>query len=261
MLKDRQELLDLFDQEMRVRIEFPGMRKELTPEVVRFLRQAPGMSFILYSSLNGGDVDAAIQAQIDYFSSLDQPFEWTVYEHDFPRDLVQKLCDHGFETQDPDTVMVLDLREAPASLVEPVGPEIQALTRRDQLRDVIQIEAQVWGGTFDWIMERMGQHLEQPGYLSVYIGYNNSQPASVGWIYFHPNSDFASLKGGSTRPEFRARGLYTGILAARAQEAIQRGYRFLILEANSNSRPISARHGFRTLTRMWSCIWGSTLDP
>jgi hypothetical protein len=32
-------------------------------------------------------------------------------------------------------------------------------------------------------------------------------------------------------PEYRKRGLYTAVLAARVQEAIQRGYRFLTIEA------------------------------
>jgi len=64
-----------------------------------------------------------------------------------------------------------------------------------------------------------------------------------------------SFGGGSTIPAYRKRGLYTAVLAARVQEAIQRGYRFLTIEAGAMSRPIVAAHGFQLLTTTWSYGW------
>lgn len=94
---DIQEILALFDQQQRIDIEYPGMRKEVLPQVVRFVRAAPGMSFILYSRLDEAHVDVVIQAQIAYFSQRDQPFEWKVYDHDRPPDLKDRLVAYGFE--------------------------------------------------------------------------------------------------------------------------------------------------------------------
>lgn len=249
---DRKEMLALFDREQRIEIEFPDMEKETLPHVVRFVRPAPGMSFVLYSRLDDDNVDAAIQEQIAYFSAKKQPFEWKVYAHDTPPDLKERLAIHGFEVEDTDAIMVLDLREAPPSLLEPVTADVRPITA-DQLDDAISVEEEVWGGNFEWMRERMGNHLAVPGYLSMHVAYVEGIPACAGWIYFQPNSHFASLWGGSTVPAYRKRGLYTAVLAARVQEAIDRGYHFVTIDASPMSRPILVRHGFRQVTEAYAC--------
>ncbi len=251
---DTQEILALFDKEQRIEIDYPDMEKEVLPRIVRFVRPAPGMSFVLYSHLDEENVDAAIQEQIAYFSANNQPFEWKVYAHDTPPDLRERLVAYGFEPEDADAIMVLDLQEAPPSLLEPVTADVRPITR-DQLDDVIAVEEQVWGGNFEWIKQRMGSHLEVPDYLSIYVAYVNEEPACTGWIYFYKNSQFAGLWGGSTVPAYRKRGLYTAVLAARVQKAIRRGYRFLTIDASPMSRRIVARHGFRQVTEAYACEW------
>ncbi len=245
---DTQEILALFNKEQRIEIEFPEARKEVLPEVIRFVRPAPGANFVNYSQLNEQNADAVIQEQIAYFRPMGQQFNWKVYDQDEPSDLRERLIRHGFEPDEPDAVMVLDLRETPPSLLKPAMVDLRTITNREQLADVIRVEEQVWGGNFAWMYNRMGSHLEIPGYLSVYVAYVEDQPACTGWTYFYPNSQFAGLWGGSTVPEYRHQGLYTAVLAARVQEAIRRGYRFLTIDAGPMSRPIVALHGFRLLT-------------
>lgn len=251
---ETQKILTLFDKEQRIEIEYPDMEKHVLPHVVRFVRPAPGMSFVLYSNVNEETVDAVIEEQIAYFSANGQPFEWKVYAHDQPADLKERLVTYGFEAEDVDAIMVLDVEEAPPSLLEPVTADVRPITR-DQLGHVIAVEEEVWGGNFEWIRQRMGSHLEVPDYLSVYVAYVDDSPACTGWIYFHKNSQFASLWGGSTVPAYRKRGLYTAVLAARVQETMARGYRFLTVDASPMSRPIVARHGFRQVTEAYACEW------
>jgi len=43
---------------------------------------------------------------------------------------------------------------------------------------------------------------------------------------------------------FRNQGLYTALLAVRAREARDKGYRFLTVDASEMSRPILEKHGF-----------------
>jgi hypothetical protein len=248
---DRQAVLSLFDQEQRIDIEFPNTTKESLPGLVRFTRPAPGANFISYSKLNETNVDAVIQAQIDHFRPLGQFFEWKVYDHDSPADLKDRLINHGFEADEPASVMVLDLKNAPASLLQPVTADVRPIKTRDQLDDVIRTLEPVWGRNFDWIRERLGDHLAIPGYLSIYVAYVDDQPASCGWIYFHPHSQFADIWAGSTIPAYRERGLYTAILKTRVQEAILRGYRFLTIYASPMSEPIVAKHGFQLLTQLY----------
>lgn len=249
------QVLDLFDQEQRIEIEYPRTEKQVLPHVIRFVGDQPGMNYILYSSLKGAALTEVIQEQIDYFTTIKQPFEWKVYDHDYPPDLKARLVDFGFELDEREAVMVLDLDEVPPSLIEPVDKEIRSVKKTDQLEDVVAIERQVWGEDFDWIKRELGSDLKIPGYLSVYVAYVNDRPACTGWIYFHANSRFASLWGGATIEAYRDLGLFTSILATRVQEAIQREYKYIVIDAGPMSQPIVSKHGFQLLTYAHPCKW------
>ena len=250
------DLLTLYDTQLRINIEYPGVRKAIFPQLVRFIRPAPGMNFISYSRLDETHMDEIIQQQITDLSPMPQPFSWHVYEHDQPASLQDRLLAHGFAPDDePDAVMVLQTQAAQPIPREPITADVRRLQQRDQLDDVILVEQQVLGGDFNWIKSRLGDHLQIPGYLSVYVAYVEGQPASVGWVYFYPHSQFAGLFGAATRTEYRKRGLYSTLLAARVQEAIGRGYAFVTTGAGPMSRPILAQNGFRLLTHAYAHEW------
>lgn len=253
---DKQNLLALYDTQLRNEIEYPGVRKEVFPHLVRFIRPAPGMNFISYSRLDETNLDAAIQEQVAYFAPLEQPFSWHVCDHDSPPNLMEHLMTHGFAPDDdPDAVMVLDVQEAPPALLTAVAGDVRRIAEREHLDDVVLVEEQVLGGNFDWLKQRLGEHLEIPDYLSVYVAYVDQQPACSGWVYYNPGSQFAGLFGGATLPTLRKRGLYTAVLAVRVQEAIRRGYRFLATGASPMSQPILAQNGFCLLTHTYACEW------
>lgn len=250
-----QDILALYDRQQRIEIEFPGMRKEVTPHVVRFVRPGSGMNFVLYSWLNESNVDAVIREQVAFFRQWDQPFSWKVYGHDKPHDLDKRLNKHGFVPDEREAIMVLDLENVQPSLLEPVSADIRKIVSREQLQDVIRVEEQVWDGDFGWITERMGGHLELPGYLSVYVAYVDNKPVCTGWTYYYEDSLFAGLWGGSTLTAYRGQGLYSAVLAVRVQEALRRNYRFLTIDASPMSQPIVSKRGFELLTYACDYEW------
>jgi hypothetical protein len=248
-------LLEQFDRETRIEINYPGMRKETAPGIVRFLRPTPGHSFVLYANLAPEAAEAVIEAEIESFMAQGLVFDWKVYAHDTPADLAQRLLARGFEPDDEDAVMLLDLAQAPPALLGPVQADVRPITTRAGLEDARVVLAEVWGGDCHPIVNRLAEHLEISGYLSVYVAYVDDRPACAAWVYFPPNCSFAGLWGGSTLPAQRGRGLYTAVLAKRVQEARRRGYRYLTIDASAMSRPIVARHGFVQLTTAIQFGW------
>ncbi|MFN8597771.1 MAG: GNAT family N-acetyltransferase [Anaerolineae bacterium] len=265
---DQHELLTLYDTHLRIELDQPGVRREVSPRppaaprLVRCIKPAPGMNYVAYSRLEEQEIDRVIDDQIAYFAPLDQPFSWHVCDHDWPPTLKDRLLAHGFAPDDdPDAVMVLDAQSTPDASPALLGAvaagqraDVRAITP-DRLEVVAQIEAQIWGGNFDWLTRRLGEHLAVPDYLNVYVAYVDDQPACASWVYFHPHSPFAGLFGGATLPAYRQRGLYTALLAVRVQAAMRRGYRFLITGASPMSQPILAHNGFRLLTHLYAYEW------
>jgi len=64
-------------------------------------------------------------------------------------------------------------------------------------------------------------------------------------MYFHECSNFASLWGGATLPQFRNQGHYSLLLSAHAHEARARGFSLLTVDASPMSRPILEKQGFQ----------------
>ncbi len=245
---NKKNLLVRYDKDLRLRIMYPEARKVITKDVVRIIRQAPGMNVVSFTFANESKLHQVIHREVEYLRPLDQPFTWKVYEHDLLPNLKDELVSHGFaQDDDPAAVMVLDVKHAPAETFHNGQADIRRIDSVDGLKDVIYVLDKVWGGHNTWVNDRLGGHLRIPGYLSVYAAYVNDQPASIAWTYF-PLGSFATLFAGSTIAEYRKQGLYTSLLATRLKEIRQRGYRFAVVEAGHMSKPIVAKHGFQHLT-------------
>lgn len=252
---NKNNLLIRYDKDLRLRIMYPEARKEITGDVVRIIRKAPGMNVVAFTFANEARLDNVIDRELDYLIPMNQPLTWKVYDHDLLPSLKDKLASRGFVSDDdPADVMVLDVRNAPAILAQPIGADIRRIDTVDGLRDIISVLDKVWGGQNTWVNERLGRHLEVPGYLSVYAAYVDDQPASIAWTYF-PRGQFATLFAGSTVAEYRRQGLYTSLLATRLKEIRERGYRYAVVEAGAMSRPIVAKHGFQHLTTVHDYEW------
>jgi GNAT superfamily N-acetyltransferase len=253
-----EELLELFDWQQRREVEYFGLVREIETGVVR---QAPapgqkGDGCIIWSNLGEADVDAAIRREMAYFQEIGHGFEWKVFAHDAPTDLVERLAGHGFEVEERESVMLLDLETAPAWLRQPYTYDVRRILDPSGVADVMAVQERVWGGSFDGLSESLREELSAvPERISIYAAYADGQPVSSAWIRFHAPGEFASLWGGSTLREFRGRGFYTALLAARAQEANRRDFRLLTVDAGDLSRPILAKLGFQVITYAQACRW------
>ncbi len=254
------EIRALYDRYQRIEIEYAGTRKEVTPRVVRIIEQ-DGYAAVIYSQLDETNADETIKGEIAHFTELGiaEGMEWKLFDYDRPADLKQRLIAHGFVPQEPpDAVLVLELDALPDRLAQPVRHDIRLITDARGLDDVFSIQSDVWDEDHAFLRSRLETVLQTaPQEMSIYCAYVDGVPASAGWIDF-AGAPFAGLWGGSTREEYRGRGLYTGLVAARAQEARDRGFRFLTIDASPMSRPILEKLGFCLLAFAYQCNYHSS---
>ena len=254
IMKNRNLLLQ-YDKDLRLHVTYPEARREITCNVVRFIRPAPGMNFVSFTLATEPKLNRAIKCELEYFAPMNQPFTWKVYDHDLLPDLKLKLASHNFaDDGDPASVMILDVTNAPLDSFDYGQSDIRRIKTREGLKDVVHVLDSVYSGSHDWVYERMGLHMQVPGYLSVYASYVDGEPVSVAWTSF-PRGHFATLYGGTTIAEYRNRGLYTSLLHARLNEIRKRDYQFAVVEAGPMSKPIVAKHGFQHLTTVYDYVW------
>jgi len=255
---NKSQMIALYDQDQRKDVEYPEMRREITPNVVRHIDTSDfGKGMISYSQLlNEANADDTIREQVSYFEIIGQDFEWKLYDYDQPSDLKERLGAYGFIVEEAEAIMVLDLEDAPETFWQPVRHNIQRIISPEKLVDVQSVEQQVWNEDSSWVLHFLGDALRHyPEQMSVYVAYIDEQPASAAWIYFPKHSQFASLWGGATVSRFRKQGLFTALLAARAQEAKARQVRYLTVDAMPMSRPILEKLGFEMMAYSYPCHW------
>jgi N-acetylglutamate synthase-like GNAT family acetyltransferase len=247
------DLLARYDADERFAATYPDTRREELPALVRHVDLVGTSSTVLYSRLSATTADAAIETQVAYFAALGHDLEWKAYAHDQPSDLIERLAGHGFAIDEREAILVLDLASSP--LAASTSTRVRKITRRAQLDDVAMVQQRVYPTrNRDATINRLAFELEHtPDGISIYVADLDGAPAACAWIRFPSASAFASLWGGSTAPELRNRGLYTDLLAARVQEAQQRGFRYLTVDARTTSRPILEQRGFQLLTFATAC--------
>ena len=253
-----EQILALYDEQERKNSEHPCYRREVADGVVRSVSKFPQRSnYVIYSQLTEKTADAAIQAQIDYFAANgSRRFEWKLYAHDTPADLGQRLSAHGLVAAEEEALLVMDLHNCPDLFLQPVTADVRRVHTRAEFEQIAQIQAGVWGGDYGWMAGWLEENLsQQPDFWSIYIAYVNNEPACAAWVSFPQGSQFAGLWAGSTLEKFREMGLYTAVVATRAQAAIKRGYRFLMVDASDMSRPILEKRGFQFMTHTTPYTW------
>lgn len=252
-----EEILPYYDEDERRTATMPGMRREVDGRVVRLIHEieVETRNFVIYSDLDERTAEAAVQRQAAYFRTLGRPVEWKLYGHDRPPELAALLAAAGFKPGDTDDILVLELAQAPDVLLRPLTADVRRVNDAAELEIVRSLLAEVHGREFAWLPARMARLMAADGYAAVYLAYVDGLPAAVGWSFFGQSSRFASMWAGATLPQYRRRGLYSALVAARVQEAIARGYRFMTIDAGDMSRPIVERFGFRRLATAQEYVW------
>ncbi len=242
-------MLAVFDEDMRrhARADGPDSRVERTDGVVRQVGQ--GWNGVVWSDLDHSTVDAAIAAQVRYFTALGRAFEWKMYAHDQPADLPDRLRAAGFVAEPDETLMVAETRDLSTSTELPDGVHLRPVIDAAGAELMAQVHDHVFGTNSSWIARHvLPQLAEEPATMWAAVVMAADVPVSAARMEMPPGAAFASLWGGGTVSDWRGRGIYRALVALRARIAAERGYRYLQVDASSQSRPILQRLGFVPLT-------------
>ncbi|MDR9827653.1 GNAT family N-acetyltransferase [Vibrio sp. FNV 38] len=237
------EVMNEYNTFERQRVNAFNGQLETNNNVTRFVSEDENGSYISYFNFDPAQADAIIKQQVRYFQAKDLRFEWKTYSTDTPAHLGSVLLQNGFEQEDTESFMVLDLASAPN---QPFDDAIITQVSDSQgIRDAITVQENVWGGDFEWQYHYLLQLKTQtPDSISIYVIYVDGTPVTSAWIIFNGDSPFAGIWGGSTVKAHRGNGHYRALLNKRIAEAKSRGLKYLTIDASEMSQPIVAKRGF-----------------
>ncbi|MFF7329965.1 GNAT family N-acetyltransferase [Streptomyces sp. NPDC008150] len=208
------------------------------------------------TGLRGAALDRLIAAQRDHFAGRGESVEWKVREHDAPADLTRRLRAAGFVPGETQTVLVGRAAGLASEPVLPDGVKLRRVTEDTDLRAIAAMEAEVWGSEPAQLHGFLaGQVAAAPDDVAVLVAEADGEVVSAAWLVLAPGSAFGGLRGGTTLPAWRRRGIYQALVAARARLAVARGVEYLQVDASSDSTPILVRLGFRAATTATSYVW------
>jgi GNAT superfamily N-acetyltransferase len=234
-------------------------RLETTAHVVRAFGVGNTWRGVVYSSFSASETDAIVQGEIEYFTRLERAFEWKIYSHDEPPDLLAHLGKSGFEIGEEESVMIFDLAEFPLLLMAAPPGEVMVAPVEDQgrIEDYLSVESAVWSCAPGEMRALLRSTLGDPfrGDLG-FVAYVDAKPIGCGRVTASPQSRFAGLWGGSVLPDYRGRGAYRALLSARIDHIRQfDSIRYLRVDALPTSRPILERYGFKRVASTWPAVW------
>lgn len=246
---DPARYLRAYDEQLRTDAETPGAQSVTRLGPLRLVRFAGGRGFITYRDLGDADADAirrlVPQALADY---RDDPaitqVEWKTRGHDSAPGLHDTLIEHGFEPDEPESIMIGEARLFAVEVALPADVTLRRLTDEADVRAMSAMQDEMFG---EPASEQMAQavldRLARGDGMELWVAQAAGEIISAGRLEPVPGTDFAGIWGGATRPQWRGKGIYRALTAARARSAIRMGKTLINSDSTEFSRPILERSG------------------
>lgn len=256
--------LRAYDEQLRTDAETPSALAVVRRGPLRLVTFAGGRGFVTYRDLAGadaGEVADLVDAALEHFRADGSivRVEWKTRGHDRAPGLHEALVARGFRPEEPESIMIGPL----AALVDaptPPGVTIRRATEPEDIRAVSLMVDRAFGDEGDEnrardLLSRLAREHDRPDGMQLWVAETEGQMVCGGRLEPVPGTDFAGIWGGATLPEFRGRGIYRALTAARARAALALGRTLVHSDSTEHSRPILERSGLRTVSTTTPYQW------
>lgn len=267
----RAALLHKYDDQLRGAAETPSAISVTRHGPLRLVTFAGGRGFITCRDLGGADADTLGRLVPEALARYEADpaithVEWKTRSHDDAPGLHDALLTHGFVPDEPESIMVGEARLLAGDTAVPPGVTLRRITEEDDVRAMSAMVDRVFG---DPVSEEMADELlarlARADGMQLWVAEAGAEVISAGRLEPVPGTEFAGIWGGATRPEWRGRGIYRALTAARARAALTEGKTLIHSDSTEFSRPILERSGLvkvsTTVPYRWRRRWGPPTLP
>lgn len=260
-MTDTSRLLQAYDEQLRTDAETPSAISVTLLGPLRLVTFLGGRGFVTYRDLGGADepeVRKLVADAIAHFRADGgiTKVEWKTRGHDHAPGLHDALLEHGFVPEDPESIMIGEAAALAADVPLPDGVTLRQVTEEPDVRAMCAMQDEVFGApvsdeTANAILRRqaLGDGME------LWVAEADGQIVTAGRLEPVADTEVAGIWGGSTRPEWRGRGIYRALTAARARSALALGKTLIHSDSTEYSRPILERYGFVKVSTTTPYAW------
>lgn len=255
------EYLAAYDAKLRTDAETPSAVAVARLGPLRLVTFAGGRGFVTYRDLEGADaatVACWVEEALAHYreDAAITRVEWKTRGHDRAPGLHDALVRNGFVAGEPESIMVGEAALLAVDSPLPEGVELRQVTSDADVRALSVMQEDVFGGEFaDEMADALLQRLSRRDGMELWVAEAAGEVVSSGRLEPVAGSEFAGIWGGATRPEWRGRGIYRALTAARARSALRLGKRLIHSDSTEGSRPILERAGLVKISTTTPYLW------
>ncbi|MFD2026099.1 GNAT family N-acetyltransferase [Promicromonospora aerolata] len=260
-MTDPSRLLRAYDEQLRTDAETPSAVSVTRLGPLRLVTFLGGRGFVTYRDLAGAD-EAAVHALVEQAIALFRAdggitsVEWKSRGHDHAPGLHEALLAHGFVPEDPESIMIGEAAALAVDVPLPDGVTLRRITEEADVRAMSAMADEVFGDpASDKHANQLLHRLALDDGMELWVAEADGQIVTAGRLEPVADTEFAGVWGGCSRPEWRGRGIYRALTAARARSALARDKTLIHSDSTEYSRPILERYGFVRVSTTTPYAW------
>lgn len=247
---DRDGLDDNFFQTLGMkRINLKGVKGYVTPI------DSKEANHVGLADLEEDQADKTIERVIEFYKNEKKSFSWIVGPTSRPVDLDKRLINHGFNYENEISAYGFYMNTAKNNL--PVNPEFEVTSvPLEFLAENIDLMVNSFGMGMDknvamsliGISTAINSTERYKNQVKAYVARERSNGRHVGFSFMEMDKEqsYAILDGAAVLPEYRGKGIYKNMVAARMDDAVKSNIKYLIIHAmKSTSAPVCEKIGFK----------------
>lgn len=242
-------LLAAYDEQLRTGAETHGALAVSVLGPLHLASFARGRGFITYRGLPDTD-DSSLRhlvvAALEHFRAdpAITTLEWKSRAHDHAPGLHAALTDNGFVAGETESIMIGNAHQLALELPLPDGVVLRSITSDADVQRMTHMQAGVFGDVDPAAMaQELIERLARDDGMELWVAEVGGSIVCAGRLEPVAGTTFAGIWGGAARPEWRGKGIYRALTAARAKSAVAAGKTLIHSDSTAFSRPILERSG------------------
>ena len=262
-MDDRVAFLAAYDEQLRTDAETPSALAVERLGPLRLVDFGGGRGFVTYQDLGGADAagirELVAEAVAHYEASPRiRRVEWKTRGHDHAPGLHEALLAHGFVAEETESIMIGEANALAVDVELPDGVSLRRVTDDADVRAMCAMQGVVFGDSVsdvDAMTAALLRRLALDDGMELWVAEADGQVVSAGRLEPVDGTTFAGVWGGSTLEEWRGRGIYRALTAARARSALALGKTLMHSDSTEYSRPILERYGLLKVSTTTPYCW------